>query len=65
MKSNIQTYGIAALIGLVVFVLLVATAPNIGLTWDEPAYIAAARSYVKWYGFVFTNPEQAFTQKAI
>lgn len=65
MKHNLQKYGIATLITVFVFALLLATAPDIGLTWDEPAYIAAARSYMKWYGQVFTNPVQAFTEKSI
>lgn len=65
MKPGLQRYGTAILIGVVVFILLVVTASNIGLTWDEPAYIAAARSYVNWNEFVVTNPDKAFTQKAI
>lgn len=65
MKPGLQRYGTAILIGVFVFVLLVVTARNIGLTWDEPAYIAAARSYVNWHEFVITNPDKAFTQKAI
>ncbi|MBL8103723.1 MAG: hypothetical protein JNM02_14415, partial [Anaerolineales bacterium] len=55
----------AILLSIFVFVLLLVTAPNIGLTWDEPAYIAAARSYMKWYGQVFTNTEEAFNEEAI
>lgn len=55
----------AVLISIFVFVLLVATASNIGLTWDEPAYIAASESYINWYGEVFTNPAEAFTEESI
>jgi 4-amino-4-deoxy-L-arabinose transferase-like glycosyltransferase len=55
----------AALISISVFILLVATAPSIGLTWDEPAYIAAARSYSGWFGQVFTTPSEAFSEGAI
>jgi 4-amino-4-deoxy-L-arabinose transferase-like glycosyltransferase len=66
MKSiKLGRLGTAALISILVFILLLATAPNIGLTWDEPAYIAAARSYMGWYGQVFTNPKQAFSEAAI
>jgi 4-amino-4-deoxy-L-arabinose transferase-like glycosyltransferase len=66
MKSfKLGRLGTAALISTLVFILLLATAPNIGLTWDEPAYIAAARSYMGWYGQVFTNPKQAFSEAAI
>jgi 4-amino-4-deoxy-L-arabinose transferase-like glycosyltransferase len=55
----------AVLISISVFILLVATAPSIGLTWDEPAYIAAARSYSSWFGQVFTTPSEAFSEDAI
>lgn len=53
------------LISIFVFILLLATASNIGLTWDEPAYIAASESYINWYGEVFTNPSEAFTEESI
>lgn len=56
---------IAILISIFVFILLLATASNIGLTWDEPAYIAASESYIKWVGEVFTNPTEAFTEESI
>jgi len=55
----------AILISIFVFILLLATASNIGLTWDEPAYIAASESYINWYGEVFTNPSEAFTDESI
>jgi 4-amino-4-deoxy-L-arabinose transferase-like glycosyltransferase len=57
--------GTAILLSVFIFVLLFVTAPDIGLTWDEPAYIAAARSYMGWYGQVFTNPKEAFNEEAI
>lgn len=55
----------AVLISIFVLILLVATASNIGLTWDEPAYIAASEAYIHWYGDVFTNPTEAFTDESI
>jgi 4-amino-4-deoxy-L-arabinose transferase-like glycosyltransferase len=57
--------GTAILISVFVFMLLLVTAKDIGLTWDEPAYIAAARSYMGWYGQVFTNPKEAFREEVI
>lgn len=60
--SSIQK---AILISILFLVLLLATSSNIGLTWDEPAYIAASESYIKWYGEVFTNPSEAFTEESI
>jgi 4-amino-4-deoxy-L-arabinose transferase-like glycosyltransferase len=66
MKSlNFQRSGITILLSILVFVLLWATAPDIGLTWDEPAYIAAARSYMGWFGQAFTDPKEAFSEDAI
>jgi 4-amino-4-deoxy-L-arabinose transferase-like glycosyltransferase len=66
MKSfKLGRFGTAILLSIFVFVLLLATAPDIGLTWDEPAYIAAARSYMGWYGQVFTNPKEAFSEEAV
>src|SRR5690242_4791106 len=66
MKSlDWQRWGMSILLAIFVFVLLLTTAPDIGLTWDEPAYIAAARSYMDWYGQVFTDPKEAFSEGAI
>ena len=66
MKSfKLQRSGAAILISFFVFVLLLITAHDIGLTWDEPAYIAAARSYMGWYGQVMKNPGEAFSEEAI
>jgi 4-amino-4-deoxy-L-arabinose transferase-like glycosyltransferase len=56
---------IAVLLAFATLILLIATAPDIGLTWDEPAYIAAARSYSDWFGVLFTNPAPAFSQEVI
>ncbi|MBI5953621.1 MAG: glycosyltransferase family 39 protein [Chloroflexi bacterium] len=57
--------GMAALIAIAVFLLLLATASDIGLTWDEPAYIAAAELYTDWYGKVFAQPTEAFDEKVV
>lgn len=66
MKSlNIQRWGLSILISILVFVLLLITAPDIGLTWDEPAYIAAARSYVGWLKQAFADPKEAFSEDAV
>lgn len=66
MKSfKLERLGTAILLSIFVFVLLLVTAPDIGLTWDEPTYIAAARSYTGWYGQVLTNPKEAFSEEAI
>ena len=46
-------------------VLLLITTHDIGLTWDEPAYIVAAETYPSWYGEVITRPSYAFSTEAI
>jgi len=56
---------IAIIFALLTLVLLVATAPQIGLTWDEPAYIAASESYTEWFGELVSNPKQALDQETI
>ncbi|MBN1230559.1 MAG: glycosyltransferase family 39 protein [Anaerolineales bacterium] len=48
-----------------VLILLMIIAPNIGVTWDEPAYIAAQESYMGWFKELFTHPETAFSQETI
>jgi 4-amino-4-deoxy-L-arabinose transferase-like glycosyltransferase len=66
MKSlNLQRWGVPVLITILVFVLLFATARDIGLTWDEPAYIAAARSYMGWFEQVFADPKAAFSEDGV
>lgn len=52
------------LAGLTVLVL-VATAPQIGLTWDEPTYIVAAETYPAWFGELITKPRFALSEEGI
>ncbi len=54
-----RTWYVAAVLGLVVVVLLALTAPDIGLTWDEPAYIAASESYMEWFQLLARSPRLA------
>lgn len=58
-------YFVAILMGVVVLGLLIITSADIGLTWDEPAYIAASESYMGWFDQLFENPKQALTEQAI
>jgi 4-amino-4-deoxy-L-arabinose transferase-like glycosyltransferase len=55
---------IAMILACAVAILLAATAPQMGLTWDEPAYIAAAESYMGWFGRL-AHPAQAFRPEVI
>ena len=56
---------IAILLACLTAILLTVTAPSIGLTWDEPAYIAGADSYASWFGVLISHPAQAFTSRVI
>ncbi len=62
---KLQRIPAAILIGILAFLLLLITVKDIGLTWDEPAYIASSNSYMEWYREAFTNPRQAFTPSEI
>lgn len=55
----------ATVLALFTVVLLTATAPDIGLTWDEPAYIAASESHVSWLGTLVTHPGEALSPHGI
>jgi 4-amino-4-deoxy-L-arabinose transferase-like glycosyltransferase len=66
LNKQLQKPGVIAfLLGFFTLVLLILTAPSIGLTWDEPAYIAAARSYQGWFREFLANPSEAFEQEVI
>jgi 4-amino-4-deoxy-L-arabinose transferase-like glycosyltransferase len=56
---------IALLLVLVTVVLLVVTAPSIGLTWDEPAYIVASESYFAWMEELVTRRSYALSERGI
>ena len=45
--------------------LLILTAPHIGLTWDEPTYIVAAETYPGWYDELITRPSYALSVEGI
>lgn len=50
---------VALLLFVFTVLLLMATAPDIGLTWDEPEYIDASAFYVRWLGELVTRPAYA------
>ena len=56
---------VALLLGCAVALLLTATSSSIGLTWDEPAYIAASESYLNWFGTLLRDPSAALQPAAI
>ena len=63
--SALQHVAIAALLAVLTVTLLVTTDPAIGLTWDEPAYMAAAESYVSWFRLLFSRPGSALRPESI
>ncbi|NPV57331.1 MAG: glycosyl transferase [Anaerolineae bacterium] len=56
---------IAIMLALVAAAVLIATAPQIGVTWDEGGYISAAHSYVAWFQELVKHPAQAFQPDVI
>lgn len=50
---------IALFLAVLTVCLLLITEPQIGLTWDEPVYLMAARSYVAWFERLATDPGDA------
>jgi 4-amino-4-deoxy-L-arabinose transferase-like glycosyltransferase len=55
----------AVIVGVLTVVLLLATAGNIGLTWDEPAYIAASESYTGWINRLVFGPHGVLNQTVV
>jgi 4-amino-4-deoxy-L-arabinose transferase-like glycosyltransferase len=51
---------IAVLLACLAAIILTITAPAIGLTWDEPAYITSSESYMGWFTALVKNPSVAF-----
>lgn len=56
---------IALLLAVFTILLLLVTAPQIGLTWDEPTYIVAAETYPSWYGELVARPSYALSTEGI
>ncbi|MGQ9550123.1 MAG: ArnT family glycosyltransferase, partial [Roseiflexus sp.] len=65
-KRFIARHGVTAIFlsVLTVFLLLI-TEPQIGLTWDEPVYLMAARSYVGWFEHLATDSGDALRPETI
>jgi hypothetical protein len=56
---------IAALVFLATAFVLVLTAADIGITWDEPTYIVASENYRAWVEELMTNPDYAVSYDGI
>jgi 4-amino-4-deoxy-L-arabinose transferase-like glycosyltransferase len=55
----------AIVVGVLAAVLLLLTAGNIGLTWDEPAYIAASGSYNGWFHRLIFGPHGVLNEQVV
>lgn len=55
----------AVLLGVFTIIILTATSPEIGLTWDEPIYMEASESYISWYGLLARQPALAMQDQTI
>jgi len=64
-QVKFDRFGIATLIFIFIFAVLIVTNANIGVTWDEPAYFAASESYMSWFDQAFSLPEVALQQDMI
>ncbi|RPJ19132.1 MAG: hypothetical protein EHM33_30770, partial [Chloroflexi bacterium] len=53
------------LIMVLTLMLLVATEPRIGLTWDEDIYMRASEIYTSWFGKLITQPAAALSKYGI
>ena len=55
----------AVLLMALTLILLVATEPRIGLTWDEDIYMRASEMYISWLGKLVTQPAAALSYAGI
>jgi 4-amino-4-deoxy-L-arabinose transferase-like glycosyltransferase len=56
---------VATILGVATFSLLLLTARDIGLTWDEPIYMVASESYVSWFDQLVAAPGDALSDQGI
>lgn len=63
--SSLPSLAIALLLAVLTVTLLVTTDQDMGLTWDEPAYIAASESYVTWLSQLVRSPGTAMGAQSI
>jgi 4-amino-4-deoxy-L-arabinose transferase-like glycosyltransferase len=55
----------AVVVGVLTAVILILTTGNIGLTWDEPSYIAASESYNGWFHRLVFGPHGVLNSTVI
>jgi 4-amino-4-deoxy-L-arabinose transferase-like glycosyltransferase len=64
-SSSGTTNKIAAAIGVITVALLLLTEGNIGVTWDEPVYVAGSNSYASWYQRLIVGPHGVLNPRVI
>lgn len=64
-SSKLTQFLFPLLVFLVILAALLWTNPDVGVTWDEPAYISAAKSYMYWFDQANDSPEIAFQNKIL
>jgi 4-amino-4-deoxy-L-arabinose transferase-like glycosyltransferase len=65
LKTPINNGVIATVLASLAAIILAVTTPAIGVTWDEPVYIASSEVYMGWFRALFTDPQNAFTPASI
>lgn len=68
--SNRQALLLAVAFALAAFVAVVATLPDVGMTWDEPIYMESAQASAQWAGVLARSalrlqPTQAFSDDVL
>jgi 4-amino-4-deoxy-L-arabinose transferase-like glycosyltransferase len=64
-KNSIGNGAIAVLLACLTAIILTVTTPAIGLTWDEPVYIASSEAYMGWFKVLFKDPQLALKPATI
>jgi 4-amino-4-deoxy-L-arabinose transferase-like glycosyltransferase len=60
-----STNKIAGAIGVITVALLLLTEGSIGVTWDEPVYVAGSNSYASWFQRLIFGPHGVLNPEVI
>jgi 4-amino-4-deoxy-L-arabinose transferase-like glycosyltransferase len=63
--NKLGRVAISLLLVFATLVIVVATLPDAGVTWDEPLYIKAARGYMAWLGLLRRGLQQRDLSEAL
>jgi 4-amino-4-deoxy-L-arabinose transferase-like glycosyltransferase len=62
---KVENWRMALLLAVLTVMILMVTVRDIGLTWDEPTYIVAAKTYPGWYGELLVRPGYALSDEGV